>query len=371
MASVSSPTLELITPDPVSDSAPTNIPASLSSIAKRVDDRIAILMDVELARWSAIDIDLVEPITSLRSLVLAGGKRLRPAFCHWAHVGVGGDPEDDHVVDAGAGLELLHTFALVHDDVMDGSRTRRGMDAVHVQFIDAHRKFNGRGEDRRFGEGVAILVGDLAFVYADLMLTGANLDAIRIFNELRIEVNIGQYLDLLGSVRGEPSLESARRICQFKSGKYTIERPLHLGAALAGKLDQVQSTLTAYGMPLGEAFQLRDDLLGTIGDDQLTGKPVGDDLREGKPTALIAEARTTATDAQHDMLTRIGDPNLSDDSITELQSVLHATGAVERIELRIDQLRDEAISAITTASMTDNAIEALVELAHYVTNRDH
>ncbi len=371
MAPASSPTLELITPEPVSDSAPNNIPASLSAIAKRVDDRIAILMDAELARWSSVDIDLVEPITSLRNLVLAGGKRLRPAFCHWAHAGVGGDPEDEHVVDAGAGLELLHTFALVHDDIMDGSRTRRGMDAVHVQFIDAHRRFDGRGEDRRFGEGVAILVGDLAFVYADLMLTGAKPEAIRIFNELRIEVNIGQYLDLLGSVRGEPSLESARRICQFKSGKYTIERPLHLGAALAGRLDQVESTLTAYGMPLGEAFQLRDDLLGTIGDDQLTGKPVGDDLREGKPTALIAEARTSATVAQHELLTKIGDPNLADDTIVDIQSVLHATGAVDRIERRIDALRDEAIKVISTAKMTSTSIEALIELAHYVTNRDH
>jgi geranylgeranyl diphosphate synthase, type I len=347
------------------------VPPSLALIAKRVDERITVLMDTELARWSLIDTDLVAPLSSLRSLVLAGGKRLRPAFCHWAYVGVGGDPEDTSLVDAGAGLELLHTFALVHDDVMDGSRTRRGMDAVHIQFIDAHHEFSGRGEDRRFGEGVAILVGDLAFVYADILLNGANAEAIRIFNELRIEVNIGQYLDLLGSVRGEPSIESARRICQYKSGKYTIERPLHLGAALGGRLASVEGALTAYGMPLGEAFQLRDDLLGTIGDDQLTGKPVGDDLREGKPTALIAEARKSATPPQRQLLTQIGDPNLSDAAIIEMQGVLHATGAVARIEQRIEELRNESIEAIASATMTTESLEALVELAHFVTSRDY
>ncbi len=346
-------------------------PASLSHIAQRVDDRIALLMDAELARWSLVDVDLIAPLSSLRALVLAGGKRLRPAFCHWGYVGGGGNPEDAAVIDAGAGLELLHTFALVHDDIMDASRTRRGMDAVHIQFIEAHHAFSGRGEDRRFGEGVAILVGDLAFVYADLLLTGANPDAIRIFNELRIEVNIGQYLDLLGSVRGEPSIASARRICQYKSGKYTIERPLHLGAALAGNLDEVQESLTAYGMPLGEAFQLRDDLLGAIGDDRLTGKPVGDDLREGKPTALIAAARATATQGQRELLGRIGDPHLSDETISEMQTVLVATGAVKQIETLIDSLRDESLNAIKSAHMTPESIDALVELAHFVTHRDY
>ncbi len=370
---VTTPSLQLISPStpPPPTLAPMNVPSSLASIAKRVDERISVLMDAELARWSAVDADLVAPITALRSLVLAGGKRLRPAFCHWAHVGVGGDPDNDQVIDVGAGLELLHTFALVHDDVMDGSKTRRGMTAIHMQFIDAHRQFGGRGEDRRFGEGVAILVGDLAFVYADLMFTGVNVDAVKIFNELRIEVNIGQYLDLLGSVRGEPSIESARRICQYKSGKYTIERPLHLGAALGGKLSSVEAELTAYGMPLGEAFQLRDDLLGAIGDDQLTGKPVGDDLREGKPTALIAEARASATSGQRELLHRVGDPALTDEEISDMQSVLKSTGAVARVAKNIDGLRDQAIDAIKGAHLSPESVEALTELAHFVTTRDH
>ena len=186
----------------------SSAPSTLAEIAARVDVRIRELLDGELIRWSAVDADLAAPLSSLRNLVLAGGKRLRPAFCHWAFVGAGGDPFDHNVVDAGAGLELLHTFALVHDDVMDASLRRRGMDAVHVQFIDAHQKNGWRAEDRRFGEGVAILVGDLAFVYADLLMNDLPRAAQAIFTELRIEVNIGQYLDLLGTVRGGPSVET-------------------------------------------------------------------------------------------------------------------------------------------------------------------
>jgi geranylgeranyl diphosphate synthase, type I len=305
--------------------------------------------------------------------VLAGGKRLRPAFCHWAFVGAGGDPEDARVVDAGAGLEMLHTFALVHDDIMDNSRTRRGMDAVHIQFGDEHRAQGWRSEERRFGEGVAILVGDMAFVYADQLLEGANPEAIRVFTELRVEVNIGQYLDLLGTVRGRPTLETARRICQYKSGKYTIERPLHLGVALVGAaaLTKFESALTAYGLPLGEAFQLKDDLLGTLGNNEVTGKPVGDDLREGKPTALVARAVAAASPAQLKVLDGIGNPELSDDQITSIQQILVDTGAALQVAESIDVLRDEALAAISQSGLLPEAVHALGELAYYVTDRDH
>jgi geranylgeranyl diphosphate synthase, type I len=348
-----------------------NPPAELLDIAARTDARVRLLLDAEIARWNAIDGLLADPLESLRSLVLAGGKRLRPAFCYWAHVGAGGDPQDPIVVDAGAGLELLHTFALVHDDIMDGSLNRRGMRAVHKQFEDAHRVNGWRAEERRFGEGVAILVGDLAFVYADILLTHVNPEAAAIYNELRIEVNIGQYLDLVGTVRGGPTVESAKRICRYKSGKYTIERPLHLGAALAGGLAKYQDALSAYGLPLGEAFQLRDDLLGAMGDESLTGKPVGDDLREGKPTSLVARALEAANASQQTLLGRIGHADLTTDEVLELQQIFVATGAAAGVEADIALLRNEAIAAISGAGLLPSATTALVELAHFVTDRDY
>ncbi|MEY2473194.1 MAG: geranylgeranyl diphosphate synthase, type [Actinomycetota bacterium] len=346
-------------------------PSSLGEIAKRVDARIEEVLDAEMQRWSAIDASLLEPLQSLREFVLAGGKRLRPAFCQWAFVGAGGDENDPCVIDAGAGLELLHTFALIHDDVMDNSKRRRGNPTVHVQFEDAHGARAWRGETRRFGEGAAILIGDLAFVYADQMLRGAPAPAIDVFNELRLEVNVGQFLDLVGTARGDVSVELARTICRYKSGKYTVERPLHLGAALAGRLDELAGPLTAYGDPLGEAFQLRDDLLGTFGDAALTGKPVGEDLREGKPTTMFALARDAAVGADAQLLAaRYGAPDLSSEEVGALQSIFETTGARTAIEQQVAQLIDAALEALVDAPITSGARDELDALARFVGERD-
>lgn len=347
-------------------------PESLVRIATRVDARIRALLDAETERWAQVDAGLIEPLDALRRLVLSGGKRLRPAFCHWAFVGAGGNPDAPAVIDAGAALELLHTFALIHDDVMDGSATRRSMGTIHVQFEERHALEGWRGEGRRFGEGVAVLVGDLAFVYADQMLAAAPAEALAVFTELRVEVNVGQYLDLVGTARGEVGEPSARRISRFKSGKYTVERPLHLGAALAGRLAELAAPLSSYGLPLGEAFQLRDDLLGAFGDERVTGKPVGQDLREGKPTVLYATARARAGDggAAARVLDRYGAPDLTDDEIADVQDVMVEGGAVAQVEADIEELVAEAQLALAAAPLTAPAKRALAELAAFVAGRD-
>jgi geranylgeranyl diphosphate synthase, type I len=347
-------------------------PDCLTWIAARVDARIDVLLRTESKRWAELDADLPELIEAIEGLVFAGGKRLRPAFCHWAFVGAGGDPEDPAVVDAGAALELLHTFALIHDDVMDGSHRRRGRHTVHRGFEARHAVADWRGEGRRFGEGVAILVGDLAFVYADLLLSAAPRAALDVFTELRLEVNVGQYLDLLGTVRGEVSVEQARRISLYKSGKYTIERPLHLGAALAGRLDDLAPALSAFGRPLGEAFQLRDDLLGAFGDSQLTGKPVGEDLREGKPTALYAFAAAAADGAAAKLLAdRFGASDLTPGEVAELQGIFEETGARRQVECTIDRRLDEALASLGGTALEGHASAQLGELARFVAGRDH
>lgn len=344
-------------------------PPSLGTVAERVERRIDALLSAELTRWRALSEDLVAPLESLRRLVMSGGKRLRPAFCFWGYVGAGGDPDDPAVVDAGAAFEMLQAFALVHDDVMDGSAIRRGARTAHLDFADRHRADAWRGEDRRFGEGVAILIGDLAHVYADLLLRSAPPATVAVWDELRIELNVGQYLDVLGTARGDTDPEVARRIARYKSGKYTIERPLHIGASLAGRLADLRAALSAYGDPLGEAFQLRDDLLGALGDASMIGKPVGDDLREGKPTPLLARATAAADRSQAEVLSRVGAPDLSDDEVADIQQVLSNTGAVDDIEARIEELKDEAIAAIEVAHVTTEARAALVDLAHFVAAR--
>jgi geranylgeranyl diphosphate synthase type I len=347
-------------------------PPSLLEIAERVERRLAALVEAEQARWALLDPDLIAPLGALGHLLASGGKRLRPAFCHWGFVGAGGEPGDDRAVDAGAAFELLHAFALFHDDVMDGSSTRRGSRTTHLSFAAEHEREAWAGEARRFGEGVAILVGDLAFVYADQLLQGAPDVAWQVWTELRIELNVGQYLDILGTARGERSRATAQRIARYKSGKYTVERPLHLGALLAApeRADELVPALSSYGLPLGDAFQLRDDVLGAFGETSLTGKPVGDDLREGKPTPLMAMATARATPAQSEVLALVGQPDLTSSDVEAIQTVLVETGALAELESTIDALTNEALSALDAADIIDDARKALTDLAQYVAWRD-
>ncbi len=347
-----------------------SVPPSLSAVAPPVEARIDTLLAGESDRWGLVDPALIPPIEALRRFVLDGGKRLRPAFCHWAYVGAGGDAADPVVVDAGAALELLHAFALLHDDVMDGSRLRRGRPTVHIDFAGRHQDAGWRGEGRRFGEGVAILVGDLAFVYSDLLMVGVPPEATAVFNELRVELNIGQALDLIGTAEARRDRPMARRIASYKSGKYTVERPLHLGAALTGRLDDLAGPLSAYGLPLGEAFQMRDDILGTFGDPAVTGKPVGEDLREGKPTPLLAAAAARAGDAGAALLDRVGSADLGDDEVAAIQTLMVETGARAETEKLIDELAAEAVAALDKAALTPEAKAALIELAAFVVHRD-
>jgi len=304
-------------------------------------------------------------------LVLVGGKRLRPAFCHWGFVGAGGDPTDPMVVNAGAAFELMHAFALFHDDVMDDASSRRGNPTTHTVFAQHHANGDWAGEARRFGEGVAILVGDLAFVYSDMLMAGASADAWAIWNELRIELNVGQVLDILGSVRNERSRRKAEQICRYKSGKYTIERPLHLGAVMAApdRAAELLPALSAYGLPLGDAFQMRDDVMGAFGDAAITGKPVGGDLREGKPTPLMARATEAATPAQAEVLRLVGTTDLSDVDVARVQQAIVDTGALADLESTIAALTTEAVQAIERAPITSEARAELVELAAYVSQR--
>jgi geranylgeranyl diphosphate synthase type I len=344
-------------------------PLVVADVARVVDRRLQAFLDAELRRWTGLDPALAEPIAALEELMAAGGKRLRPALCHLAFVGCGGRPDDPVVADAGAALEFLHSFALIHDDVMDGSDRRRGRRSVHRSFSDLHEAMGWKGEGRRFGEGVAILVGDLAFVYADCLMEGANSAARQVFDQLRIELQVGQYLDLVATSRKDPDYGLAQRISVYKSGKYTVERPLHLGAALAGRFDEAAAALSDFGLPLGEAFQLRDDLLGVFGDGTRTGKPVGDDLRAGKPTLLYTVAVERATGPSARLLAAGLAGELDDEQLADLRAVLTSTGALDAVEQRIAACLDESLEALERSPLLPAVKDDLAALARFIVNR--
>jgi len=348
-----------------------------SPIRKEIDEALYAFVDRQRPVLGDVSADLSPLLTALDAL-LAGGKRLRPAFCYWGWRGSGGDDRTEFFA-AAASLEMLQAAALIHDDVMDGSDTRRGQPAAHRRFEALHAESGWRGSAEAFGAGAAILLGDVCLTWSDEMYQGSGLaaDALLrgrpIFDRMRTEVMCGQYLDLLGQARGRrpgghEAVEAALRIVDFKSAKYTVERPLQLGAALAGS-DSVEA-LSAYGLPLGIAFQLRDDVLGVFGDPAQTGKPAGDDLREGKRTVLIALTLERAGAEQAETVeSLLGDPALDRAGVELLRSVIVDTGALDACEQMITRYATDAEAALAAAPLTRQAREALTELTVTATAR--
>ena len=353
-----------------------------SPLDPNLRERVRIVVDAFIAEQAVILGSVspaLEPLVEAIASLLSGGKRLRPAFCYWGWRGAIGDADaeqDAAAVRAAASLEFLQACALIHDDVMDGSDTRRGQPAAHHRFANLHRGSQWLGSPEAFGTGAAILLGDLCLSWADQVLLTCGMpstDVTRakvVYDEMRTELMAGQYLDLLEQALGGGSVERAMTVIRYKSAKYTIERPLHLGAALADAPDSITQAYSEYGLTLGEAFQLRDDVLGVFGDPQQTGKPAGDDLREGKRTLLVALATERADDRQAAILrTHLGDPHLESAGIEALREVIRQTGALDQTEERISQRLAQAVASIERAPIDPRAGEALIALAHAAARR--
>ena len=319
--------------------------------------------------------DAARLLSEARSAV-SGGKRFRAMFCYWGFRTVRQEPTDPGpLLRACAALELLHASALAHDDYMDASDTRRGRPATHRAFADVHRADGWRGNPEQYGAAAAILLGDLLLSWADQLLRRCGLPmpevtaAMRLFDACRLEVITGQFLDVSVQARGRADVDTAMRVLRFKSAKYSVERPLHIGAALAGADESLLAELSAFGLPLGEAFQLRDDLLGVFGDPQATGKPAGDDLVEGKRTVLVALALDAASPGQAAELDRrLGSP-LTEADVERLRGIIVASGAQAQVEAAITELSRLALRALERARVTDEARAALGGLAGAATQR--
>ncbi|MCW3839467.1 polyprenyl synthetase family protein [Micromonospora yasonensis] len=343
-----------------------------------VDETLAAFLAAEVDSLTEIDPAMGGFAATARDCVLAGGKRVRPTFAYWGWRGVVGGAELlSPVLPALAALELLHTFALVHDDVMDASDTRRGLPTVHRAAAAWHRAAGHAGDSDRYGEAVAVLIGDLCMVWADRLLAHANvpparlLEVRRCYDQMRVETVAGQFLDVLGeNDAANWSVERALRVARYKTASYTVQRPLLFGACLAGADadSPLVAAYTRYGLAVGEAFQLRDDLLGVYGDPATTGKPAGDDLRTGKPTVLLMLARQRATPAQRRVLDRAGTVTASGE-VARLAELVRDTGAVSRVERMISERVAEALAALDTASIDGTARTALTDLATAATAR--
>lgn len=321
---------------------------------------------------------------ALGEFTLAGGKRMRPRFAWWGWRAAGGPDrgaEAAAALRACAALELIQSCALVHDDVMDGSLRRRGRPTVHVAFSEAHRARGLAGDRRRYGESMAVLVGDLALVWADDMLddalsgTPARIRVREPWQAMRTEIMAGQFLDIQSQAERDDSESTALRVDRLKTAAYSVERPLQFGAAMAGADPALVGALRAYGADVGIAFQLRDDLLGVYGEPETTGKPVGDDLREGKRTLLVSlglrHARERADRRSEEaILSALGTPGLTAADVRVLAVLLEGLGARAAVEERITGLVERGTGHLAGSGLDARVREALHDMAAKAAVRD-
>ena len=356
----------------------TDVAWDQQAFRTRVQAALDGFLDERAERLTPLGHDAARLLAEARAVV-SGGKRFRAAFCYWGFRAVAGTAYDaaseDALVRACASLELLHASALVHDDLMDASDTRRGRPSTHRGFADEHRRAGWRGDDRQYGASAAILLGDLLLSWSDELLRHCGLPlpqvvaALDVFDQCRSEVVAGQFLDVSVQARGAADVDAAMTVLRYKSAKYSVERPLHIGATLAGASAEQLRGLSAYGLPLGEAFQLRDDLLGVFGDPDTTGKPAGDDLVEGKRTVLVALALDSAPAADAARLDRSLGSALSPDEVAALRTVIDASGASRQVEQVITELATRATDALAASDLDPQTHGVLLELATAATDR--
>jgi len=323
----------------------------------------------------------IEPIMGSISNLVTGGKRLRALMCYWGWRGAGGEAGAPQIVTAGSALELFQAAALIHDDIIDRSDTRRGGPSVHRRFSQLHTEQGWSLDNERFGHAAAILTGDLCLSFSEEAFTDIGEKAASgsrarlIFNLMRAEVMAGQYLDILEEVAGPVrdragAVTRAQSIIRFKSAKYSTEHPLALGGALAGASNELLRGYSAFALPLGEAFQLRDDVLGVFGDPVTTGKPAGDDLREGKRTVLVALALDQAAPEESAFIdAKLGSPDLGDDDIAEIRRIIEASGALQATEVLIGEFGGSAFDALDQLELDELPKTALRRLAEATVSR--
>lgn len=354
---------------------------SAADLAGAVTDQLRDYLAHRRAEAAYIGADYDGLIGVLEDFVLLGGKRLRPAFAYWGYRAVTAGPDDpvgDDTLRLFSALELLHACALVHDDVIDDSATRRGMPTAHVHFARLHRDRGWRGSADQFGRSAAILLGDLSLVWADDIVASADLPddgrrrVQRVWSDIRTEVLGGQYLDIVAESSGAHSIDSAMNVNTYKTASYTVSRPLQLGAAAAADRPDAQAAFQRFGTDLGVAFQLRDDVLGVFGDPAVTGKPSGDDLRSGKRTVLLAEAVERAENsdpAAAELLRSSVGTDLTDGQVRRLCQAIEDVGALAAVEERIGLMTARALSVLETVPINAPAKAGLAELAGLAANR--
>ena len=347
----------------------------LSWFKGEIDPFLEAYFDQKIKEAAAIHPEAVVLVEQVRRFVAAGGKRVRPGFAYAAYVAANGRSIDS-ILYASAALELLQAFALIHDDIMDKASLRRGKPSAHVAFEQFHQDRRFTGSARDFGVSAAILAGDIALSFADELLNTSPFPSERIrraniyFDAVKKQVIFGQYLDITASNKRSVTEEDLLKIIEYKTAKYTVERPLHIGAALAGAESDTFDVFTYYGIPLGQAFQIQDDILGTFSSQEEIGKPVDSDIREGKKTLLIVKAYEFGRSADGKILDEVlGNKAATREQIESVRKIIRDTGALEYSQKLANKLISQAKEAVYDTKLVEEGKDYLIQAADYLLTR--
>jgi geranylgeranyl diphosphate synthase type I len=349
----------------------------LDQYQTQINERLAVFLDEKVADASRISTYTREVAVSVKEYTLRGGKRLRPIFCIYGYKCLS-DSNIEAILDVSISLELLQSSLLIHDDIMDEDELRRGEKTFHIVCKELCERHFGKTKSTKFGESIAIVTGDLLEAYGEEVLAKSPFhsdyikNALAAYADIVKDVGYGQILDIAAERRGSFNEDEILTVHELKTASYTIEGPLHIGALLAGADDADLQILSNYGVPLGLAFQIQDDILGLFGAEEKTGKPVGSDIREGKKTLLILHALENCTEVEKALiLNALGNEHVTAEEIDTVRAIVRKTGSLDYSKNLVAELTTKAVQAIEASDFRTEAKEFLINIAGFIGNREY
>lgn len=353
-----------------------DIQKNLANFKKSVDREIAVYMDKIIAESRKKDFLITQSLKYVKKMILSGGKRIRPAFMYYGYLAAGGK-EKDKILRSSISIELIHTFLLIHDDIMDKDDKRHGIDTMGFRYKKIAEKIFPKSDSRHFGNSIAIIVGDMVGALGNQVIFNSGFEEKLVFRALTklqeiISLTcIGQAKDVYIGYQGSANEEEILKMYEHKTAKYTIEGPLYLGAMLANADKKLLDVLSGYAIPLGVAFQIQDDILGIFGSEEKIGKPVGSDIEEGKQTILVARARKNGNKIQQKRLNELmGKSGITRKEIEEFRDIISNTGALDYAREMAQNLILESKKELAKAEINSEAMDFLEGVADYMIKRE-
>lgn len=353
-----------------------DIQRTLSSFKEKINIEIESHLDKAIKEANQRDVLTADALRYVKKFTLSGGKRLRAALMYYGYLAVGGK-ERKKMLRTAVSIELIHIFLLIHDDIIDNDKKRHRVDTVNFKYQKLGKKISSQGDYEHFGNSMAIIIGDMVGAMGSQIIFDSKFDTNLVFKaltklqEVVSMTSIGQSKDIYLEYVGVATEEDILKMYEYKTAKYTIEGPLHLGASLGGASDKTLKNFSNYAIPMGIAFQIQDDILGIFGSEKKTGKSVGSDIEEGKQTILVVKARENSNSKQKKQINDIlGKKNITPEDIEKFQKIIKETGSLDYAVALARKLINRGKKNIEKMNINKEAKDFLIGIAGYMIQRD-